>query len=233
MRGTRTALVGCLFVCGIIPAYAGNTRYPVMTPIPPGDHPRVCGEHLRLQKARYRFRGSSPRMRGTLPSHCRPLNRRGIIPAYAGNTNVNVAQKFSSWDHPRVCGEHLRLQKARYRFRGSSPRMRGTLPSHCRPLNRRGIIPAYAGNTNVNVAQKFSSWDHPRVCGEHAIVAARPRTRPGSSPRMRGTLGCGHLILLLRVDHPRVCGEHAIKDAMNKSSSGSSPRMRGTPARLD
>ena len=52
MRGTRSIgrTVGRGF--GIIPAYAGNTRLPVIVDFVGGDHPRVCGEHLTAE-ARY------------------------------------------------------------------------------------------------------------------------------------------------------------------------------------
>ena len=92
------------------------------------------------------------------------------------------------------------------------------------------------------------SWDHPRVCGEHRGMDTRRETRPGSSPRMRGTpalksrwnpsLGIipayagntssGHVLDLTYRDHPRVCGEHLSTVKANESVKGSSPRMRGT-----
>ena len=45
MRGTPAIFVPRTLLIGIIPAYAGNTRYPC-SPYPTArDHPRVCGEH--------------------------------------------------------------------------------------------------------------------------------------------------------------------------------------------
>ena len=37
-----------------------------------------------------------------------------------------------------------------------------------------GIIPAYAGNTNVYYKPKKWDRDHPRVCGEHRVSTLNP-----------------------------------------------------------
>ena len=106
MRGTprlHKILCGEL---GIIPAYAGNTNSPMIPQEIHGDHPRVCGEHLRKACFRGGLTGSSPRMRGT---HVDGIQREpfgGIIPAYAGNTRYNAIDGECRRDHPRVCGEH-------------------------------------------------------------------------------------------------------------------------------
>ena len=167
MRGTREGHRHLQGRTGIIPAYAGNTLSICSRLISPGDHPRVCGEHGNIELIEIVHLGSSPRMRGTrtgLGLACRPC---GIIPAYAGNTVTLSAMHEAYWDHPRVCGEHIRLTHGKNVFRGSSPRMRGTrLPVR---LQERwsGIIPAYAGNTQCDFHFPSLIGDHPRVCGEH------------------------------------------------------------------
>ena len=50
---------------GIIPACAGNTGYLKLFYVYPGDHPRVCGEHLDMRVVIAPIAGSSPRVRGT------------------------------------------------------------------------------------------------------------------------------------------------------------------------
>ena len=75
-----------------------------------------------------------------------------------------------------------------------------------------------------------------------------PRTRPGSSPRVRGTHGwrrmacatsgiipacAGNTVTKSRQmccskDHPRVCGEHVLGEIVYRLAQGSSPRVRGT-----
>ena len=73
---------------------------------------------------------------------------RGIIPAYAGNTEVAEAGADALGDHPRVCGEHGSFIGNLFAQAGSSPRMRGTLDVRGIDVQGAGIIPAYAGNTS-------------------------------------------------------------------------------------
>ena len=86
MRGTHAADGVLKVVEGIIPAYAGNTKWCGDYLNKRGDHPRVYGEHLSTAADIDMRLGSSPRMRGT-PLVADPVGGRdGIIPAYAGNT---------------------------------------------------------------------------------------------------------------------------------------------------
>ena len=167
MRGTPEAILFATPQVRIIPAYAGNTA-------------------AALSRT-YDVEGSSPRMRGTPFRSCSNSQRGGIIPAYAGNTERRRDRWGTPWDHPRVCGEHLRAVPSAAAFEGSSPRMRGT-HNAIRDIDFvNGIIPAYAGNTYANTDGCILSGDHPRVCGEHCVRAPFSKPVPGSSPRMRGT----------------------------------------------
>ena len=172
----------------------------------------------------------------------------GIIPAYAGNTQVLERTYNSCRDHPRVCGEHSLYNRIRQRMEGSSPRMRGTRFLRRIVVWAIGIIPAYAGNTIPQFHMLNIPRDHPRVCGEHVGIVHRLINPKGSSPRMRGTPFCtsslrpasriipayaGNTFRLSRAavwrgDHPRVCGEHPALQAHARGHRGSSPRMRGT-----
>ena len=167
-------------------------------------------------------------MRGTQNVSLRCCSTSGIIPAYAGNTTILTTLRTFSWDHPRVCGEHLRSSTRAHIRQGSSPRMRGTLTPCCRNFVRWG--------------------DHPRVCGEHRYWRVSIGRNTGSSPRMRGTHEIRRFWYLqggiipayagnthgLRErcrssrDHPRVCGEHLREIGASTIEQGSSPRMRGT-----
>ena len=162
---------GCTVVgpCGegIIPALAGNTPSPKTVSGVRRDHPRACGEHRAATVACARIRGSSPRLRGTRRP---PLARRplcGIIPALAGNTCSPANHAGASRDHPRACGEHVRILADERRDVGSSPRLRGTHIMVIRQLHEIGIIPALAGNTCSSASGSSRSGDHPRACGEH------------------------------------------------------------------
>ena len=126
-------------------------------------------------------------MRGTLLHLGVDAGDRGIIPAYAGNTHSQIENELLRGDHPRVCGEHIVYSHNIFSHQGSSPRMRGTRFGNGAWIETWGIIPAYAGNTFTNLRLRKNTWDHPRVCGEHAFINGRRLPVKGSSPRMRGT----------------------------------------------
>ncbi len=147
MRGTHMFGIGGAGDKGIIPAYAGNTCPAIRKHSPTRDHPRVCGEHALSTVLSTSSAGSSPRMRGTPTCADYEIPWRGIIPAYAGNTQDSGILRRFSRDHPRVCGEHLWLSQCAALRAGSSPRMRGTLNQLYISAQRKWIIPAYAGNT--------------------------------------------------------------------------------------
>ena len=187
-------------------------------------------------------------MRGT-PSRTRCEGRQsGIIPAYAGNTVPLRSIHSAYWDHPRICGEHLRGLHACMSEQGSSPHMRGTLLAHGVECAITGIIPAYAGNTFIPRSINIFSQDHPRICGEHCERTNASSLSTGSSPHMRGTHckksyyrgGKGIIpayagntypsagIRSYTWDHPRICGEHSSVSGPSGNPLGSSPHMRGT-----
>ena len=130
--------------------------------------------------------GSSPRMRGAQPRDGSQRRARGIIPAYAGSTCRLLLVLWRSRDHPRVCGEHLMSHPPAPLMPGSSPRMRGAQFFISQGGKNRGIIPAYAGSTEIANPGNANYRDHPRVCGEHRRAAFRILAAQGSSPRMRG-----------------------------------------------
>ena len=228
MRGTLSLSTGRVIVEGIIPAHAGNTRRWCGGRALGRDHPRACGEHFRRVSAASTLQGSSPRMRGT-PRHEAGVDlRAGIIPAHAGNTEYRHSLEYVHRDHPRACGEHGTQWKSSSFFRGSSPRMRGTLNSGVENKPPLGIIPAHAGNTRGYHDRRAAGRDHPRACGEHVISLFVASPKEGSSPRMRGTrvlwpattstsgiipAHAGNTSLSASKcrrhrDHPRACGEH-------------------------
>ena len=86
-------------------------------------------------------------MRGALRDAPWVAKGIGIIPAYAGSTDRLIAFGQMAGDHPRVCGEHVARNFARWLTSGSSPRMRGALDKANFIADRTGIIPAYAGST--------------------------------------------------------------------------------------
>ena len=80
-------------------------------------------------------RGSPPRVRGILGAKIIAALTTGITPACAGNTTRNLTFNFAVRDHPRVCGEYLKVRYLALRQLGSPPRVRGILAflSHVLP----------------------------------------------------------------------------------------------------
>ena len=172
---------------GIIPARAGFTLFPTMTPIGPRriiparagftrahrahgrhlqDHPRSRGVYSARSSAAAGCWGSSPLARGLHDSVHQHEGRLGIIPARAGFTWVGASWAVA------VCG--------------SSPLARG-LPEGIAAARRRGgIIPARAGFTHRHPGRHGPGRDHPRSRGVYACAAGRSCGSTGSSPLARG-----------------------------------------------
>ena len=105
--------------------------------------------------------------------------------------------------------------------------MRGKGGKKKQEKRSHGITPAYAGKSVSNGVQWDRYSDHPRLCGEKAIVSRNSEPGTGSPPPMRGkvcvklkrVLSFGitpayagkRINVLISVaiirDHPRLCGE--------------------------
>ena len=247
MRGAPFYLQPRIHQQGIIPAYAGSTVGKAVRAGMRRDHPRVCGEHSAVLTYNWNSPGSSPRMRGARQPFRVRVGQMRIIPAYAGSTLRAGKATGVYQDHPRVCGEHSLVPAWVVLRPGSSPRMRGARRPGDIALHRHRIIPAYAGSTRSMNHILNLLGDHPRVCGEHSLIAYPPCRSKGSSPRMRGAPSvhkegriCVRIIPAYAgstvsdgvlhtewQDHPRVCGEHCESLAHLLFVAGSSPRMRG------
>ena len=90
---------------GIIPAYAGSTRWKKCDSDFGRDHPRIRGEHITRAGRLRSPRGSSPHTRGAQPPSSIAW---GLL-----------------WDHPRIRGEHRALNPGGVFSAGSSPHTRG------------------------------------------------------------------------------------------------------------
>ena len=175
------------------------------------------------------------------------LSKTGIIPAYAGSTRRSWTARRTSWDHPRIRGEHGARSTSLHRNRGSSPHTRGAPMGTSAHTYLIGIIPAYAGSTRLQCLHEFIVRDHPRIRGEHPYPAQKHRQRWGSSPHTRGALlsvptlllplgiipayaGSTITLMCMRTvtrDHPRIRGEHSFAQLIQKVNEGSSPHTRG------
>ena len=146
-RGAREHHVLLPAKFGIIPAYAGSTRFWCHRRPRGWDHPRIRGEHDGGELLENRDHGSSPHTRGAHPAP-RP-GRAGdrIIPAYAGSTRRAPRRPAEPTDHPRIRGEHDGGELLENRDHGSSPHTRGARRRRRSGGSARRIIPAYAGST--------------------------------------------------------------------------------------
>ena len=150
----------------IIPTCTGNTQSGRLTSKFKWDHPRTCGEHSTVTISPLLSVGSSPHVRGARLTLSTQPPATGIIPACAGSTPL--------------------LARIRPIQQGSSPHVRGAHLDRRLPRRESGIIPACAGSTWPASPPWHSSWDHPRMCGEHFIFGGDLPLTEGSSPHVRG-----------------------------------------------
>ena len=64
-------------------------------------------------------------MRGKDPHTCFQMLVLGITPAYAGKSADRQVVIVRQWDHPRLCGEKVLLERPLDTVGGSPPPMRG------------------------------------------------------------------------------------------------------------
>ena len=70
--------------------------------------------------------------------------------------------------------------------KGSPPPMRGKAIALCSSPRGHRITPAYAGKSRQLCPDCLSSQDHPRLCGEKALLKTLELNDVGSPPPMRG-----------------------------------------------
>ena len=172
MRGTQRRVPCWRRVRRFIPAHAGNSPRACRRSINGPVHPRACGELRAQEYGGNLSHGSSPRMRGTLPSALSMTPHFRFIPAHAGNSQGLRPSRAGRTVHPRACGEldsHGRTTLADY---GSSPRMRGTLARRGDRDELWRFIPAHAGNSVGMRSKNRHRPVHPRACGELIISVA-------------------------------------------------------------
>ena len=170
-----------------------------------------------------------------------------ITPACAGRREPRCQNCKTQTDHPRVCGEKLVTAWRTSRGIGSPPRVRGEDVRNADKSQGLGITPACAGRSLTQARRCATIEDHPRVCGEKAVVNPRFQSARGSPPRVRGEgEAAGLCIKYARItpacagrsrwkrrgacqlgDHPRVCGEKADDAVPGHRRAGSPPRVRG------
>ena len=211
----------------ITPAYAGKRDLVISGSGDIEDHPRVCGEKLKMPCWIAPSVGSPPRMRGKA-GRCRdrrPCAR--ITPACAGKRYTRCFACPRPTDHPRVCGEKDWDSLLSDLRTGSPPRMRGKVQLQPGQPAALGITPAYAGKSKNLPALVCGNGDPPpRVRGK-AVADLDDTLLWGITPAYAGKSKYVHHRQVKTVDHPRVCGEKIDQVRPDGVVAGSPPRVRG------
>ena len=112
--------------------------------------------------------GSSPHTRGLQAQVTDWDQGVRIIPAYAGPTvNLSLGLIFAK-DHPRIRGAYTYKTVVVADDNGSSPHTRGLHSAKGLFKYIVGIIPAYAGPTDLVPGLRTGRWDHPRIRGAYS-----------------------------------------------------------------
>ena len=248
VRGSRVPDRGIRGVGGSIPACAGEPRESAEGACERGVHPRVCGGARNAADFDLKYRGPSPRVRGSRTRRESIKSTARSIPACAGEPARSSTQTTSRRVHPRVCGGATRARQRRPAGVGPSPRVRGSRRGDDGGARPCGSIPACAGEPSLPCPTGRQTWVHPRVCGGAEDVFQRRERGWGPSPRVRGSRragdhdhrrggsipACAGEPLFKQSNrelhrvHPRVCGGARVTARATPASTGPSPRVRGS-----
>ena len=227
VRGKLAAFLNSLPVIRITPAGAGKTYVEEIVDLDSEDHPRRCGENC----------ADVPVQTGA----------KRITPAGAGKTRLQQRAQCQRRDHPRRCGENSAWGCIEYAHPGSPPQVRGKQSMKKCINGKIRITPAGAGKTILVQRKLFQLGDHPRRCGENAMLEAELDGNTGSPPQVRGKrnravqlfvvdritpagagkTGSASAMPVISEDHPRRCGENMRRLEYDIMNEGSPPQMRG------
>ena len=109
-----------------------------------------------------------------------------ITPAHAGKSNTFQVEETGKEDHPRTCGEKLKVFCNEISSLGSPPHMRGKVKVRKSLTVLLRITPAHAGKRVFRKSISVRIGDHPRTCGEKGFHTYTYTNKKGSPPHMRG-----------------------------------------------
>ena len=171
---------------GTIPARAGE---PLHTPYPtsfPRDYPRTSGGTGAGGQTPGRGWGLSPHERGNHEPAPERHAARGTIPARAGEPPAPRPSSLRARDYPRTSGGTLHCALPDRLVWGLSPHERGNQAPGVDGLERRGTIPARAGEPLPIGRQPLKGRDYPRTSGGTSLKLSTSANRWGLSPHERG-----------------------------------------------
>ena len=194
---------------GSIPACAGEPP-PSSMPIKPVKvYPRVCGGTAPHWAAGRRLMGLSPRVRGNRHRYGIQVIGKRSIPACAGEPARRGPAPGPHRVYPRVCGGTSAVSSSTTARKGLSPRVRGNQDMAGAPWYCQWSIPACAGEPTSRRRASSQYSVYPRVCGGTAGGCSRSHASQGLSPRVRGNLLWGIVVLLVKGSIPACAGEPA------------------------
>ena len=247
LRGNGPSSYLSIIQKGSIPALAGEREPGPGTVSWPRVYPRACGGTTAASFHAVPSVGLSPRLRGNGLSQIVRCRRHGSIPALAGERADVRCSGLAAWVYPRACGGTSPRFWLRRTSLGLSPRLRGNATRDSEYLQKRGSIPALAGERQLDQLWRDLKRVYPRACGGTFKHLLGLSAGSGLSPRLRGngivdsilTIGIGSIPALagereislhVRVPngvYPRACGGTLSIGPRNAGGEGLSPRLRG------
>ena len=148
MRGKRCFRVPIIIDYNVTPADAGKTQPKYFSGCRTRDHPRGCGENNNRKRIFRISAGSPPQVRGKPFSSTEIGKKKGITPAGAGKTRCRRCIRVIRQDHPRRCGENIRMSVSVLLLPWITPAGAGkTVFERAPPEILLRITPAGAGKT--------------------------------------------------------------------------------------
>ncbi len=159
-----------------IPACAGEPTPDLVGDLWGQVYPRVCGGTGTNRYTCKEPNGLSPRVRGNRPRFGKQYSKIGSIPACAGEPIGGCMSAREPSVYPRVCGGTEQGNPTRNTCGGLSPRVRGNLCEAKHMIERRGSIPACAGERSIPACAGERSI--PACAGERSIPACAGEPLP-------------------------------------------------------
>ena len=167
----------------------------------------MCGATLRRLMPNSTLSGLSPRVRGNRAITCGGSPPSRSIPACAGQPTASGVAVRTRRVYPRVCGAtHIGKDRTES-LDGLSPRVRGNPRAVNLCGERKGSIPACAGQPPCGLRVGAVASVYPRVCGATCSPPAIVASRKGLSPRVRGNPSSPVCVCVDRRSIPACAGQ--------------------------
>ena len=164
-RGSRHDTGAETWHVGSIPAHAGQPLSASRQARLFWVHPRSRGAAPKTPGMSIKTKGPSPLTRGSQTDDEEAEGERRSIPAHAGQPKAGTVCGCSVWVHPRSRGAARRITVEHARLEGPSPLTRGSQAQGYAHCERKGSIPAHAGQPQARRVLAGLTGVHPRSRG--------------------------------------------------------------------